>query len=734
PSVHFAFVFDGPRTANDSLVELHATEIREILRGEFDPRFPSTLTRAAEHTLASVTDVIDELLADPSVDFIVALGPLASYDLARRNELAKPSIAAFAMDPEVLGLPLIEGTSGVPNLSYVAQATELTRDFRAFREIVPFSTLTVLGNPRWADIPGIAERALAAAQALGIQLETIPVDRPIEEALGQIRPDAEAVYLAPLLHLTDAEWNALVTELNRRRLPTFSMLGTVEVELGVLATMRPETFFPQVARRVALNAQQILLGAEAGSLPVFFECGERLTVNMATARAIGRFPSWQVLTEANLLNEEEEEPSRKLSLDRVAHESVEANLDLRAQDRAVSAGGEDVSLARSLLLPTVEATTTGLLIDRDRAEASFGTQAERTLSGGVSVTQLLYSEPAWANLGVQRELQQGRVHRREEVRLDVALDALITYLDVLQARALLSIERDNVLTTRANLELARLRQGVGMARAGEVLRWESQIAVDRQRVIAAESRRNMLHAALNRVLHRPLEERFGVEEVAAIVTADGAVRTTDPHLMTSDARLVSFASNQQAWDVFRDFMVEEGLAGSPELRQLEAGISAQERAERSATHAFWAPTLALRADLDRRFSRGGAGSGGFSFQSPSAGVPVLPQQDDLSWNLGLSISMPVFTGGSRFFARARANEALEQLRIEREAVAERVEQRIRTSLFTVGASYMNVGLATQAVEASREHLELVRHAYRRGAVSITEVLDAQQAALGAEQA
>jgi outer membrane protein TolC/ABC-type uncharacterized transport system substrate-binding protein len=734
PVVRVGFVLDGPHDHNAQLIEQHAAEIEAILRGEFDARFPSAGQVEGDHTLAGIGDRVDALLADPAVDLLVALGPLASYDLARRGPLPKPAIAAFAMDPEVLGFPLVEGTSGVHNLSYIAQATELSRDFQAFREIVPFSTLTVLANPHWGEIPAIGERAVAAARSLGIELLTVPVDAPVQDALNRISPEAEAVYLTPLLHLSSAEWSALSEELNRRRLPTFSMLGIEEVELGVLATMRPETFFPQVARRVALNVQRILLGEDAGSIPVFFDCGERLTINMATARAIGRFPTWNVLTEANLLNEEEEEPARRLNLLRVAQQTVELNLDLQAENHHVAAGAEDVRMARSVLLPTVQATASGVFIDRDRAEASFGTLAERTLTGGASVTQVLYSEPAWANLRIQQRLQQARVHKREELELDVTVDALTAYVNVLQARALHAIERDNVLMTRSNLELARLRQGVGIARAGEVLRWESQIAVDRQRVISAESGRYIIEAALNRLLHRPLEERFAAEDVNVVVTPEGVVRTTDPLLLTSDERLAPFASNLQTWDLFRDFMVEEGLAASPELRRVDVSIAAQERSLQSARHAFWAPTLSVGASIDNRLSRGGAGSGLLSFPGATGEVPSFPQQNDLSWSVGFTVSLPLALGGARIAARAQSVEALAQLRIQRDAVAERLEQGIRTSLLTLGSSYMNVGLAAQASRASREHLELVRDAYRHGAVSITEVLDAQQTNLGAEQA
>jgi outer membrane protein TolC len=325
------------------------------------------------------------------------------------------------------------------------------------------------------------------------------------------------------------------------------------------------------------------------------------------------------------------------------------------------------------------------------------------------------------------------VHKLEEVRLDVTVDALVSYLNVLQARALHAIERENVLMTRSNLELARLRRGAGIARAGEVLRWESQIAVDRQRVIAAEALRYTLEEALNRVLHRPLEERFGAEDVVAVVGPNGAVRTTDPYLLTSDERLVAYANNLQTWSLFRDFMVEEGLAASPELGQVDVGITAQERALQSARHAFWAPTIAVGASVENRFARSGAGSGAYTLPDPASSSALFPSPDGVNWSVGLTFSIPITTGGTRLAGRAKAMETLSQLHIERDAAAERIEQRIRASLHKLGTSYMNVGLAAEAARAAREHLELVRDAYRRGAVSITEVLDAQRATLGAEQ-
>lgn len=318
--------------------------------------------------------------------------------------------------------------------------------------------------------------------------------------------------------------------------------------------------------------------------------------------------------------------------------------------------------------------------------------------------------------------------------MDVLLDGVSAYLDVLRARAIVRIQRENVVATRSNLELARVRREIGTARAGEVLRWESQIAVDRNRVIAADAQRLAAEVALNRLLHRPQEERFGAEDVSVVITPDGRVTTTDPSLLTSDERLAGYGMNPLAWDAFRDFMVEEGLALSPEMRQLDAAISAQERLAQSSSRAFWAPTVALQGSLDNRFSRGGAGSNGFQLQNLPAGFPVFPTADDFSWNLGLSISLPVFNGGSRMAARSQALETLRNLRIQRQALAERIEQRIRTAAFAMGSSYMNIGLSAEAARAARENLNLVRNAYAQGAVSIIELLDAQNATLAAEEA
>ncbi|MBW2203652.1 MAG: TolC family protein, partial [Deltaproteobacteria bacterium] len=328
-----------------------------------------------------------------------------------------------------------------------------------------------------------------------------------------------------------------------------------------------------------MNVHRILLGEDAGSLKVAFPAKQELTINMATARAIGVYPSWSVLTEAHLINETVEVVTRRLSLSSTVHEAIEVNLDLAVQARNVAAGKEVVKQARSDLLPQIDLNAGGVIIDDDRAAAGQGSAPERSLSGSATASQLIYSDETWANYKVAQHLQTSREEQRETVKLDIALDAAVAYLNVLRTKTLERIQKDNLNLTRANLDRAHARVSIGVANRSEAYRWETEIARSRQDVLSAEARRKRTENSLNRLLHRPLEERFATEETSL----------KDPLLIVSDPRFFDYVNNPMSFRVFRDFYVEEGLALSPEIRRIDADIAAQQRILSSSKRAFWLP-------------------------------------------------------------------------------------------------------------------------------------------------
>jgi outer membrane protein len=236
-------------------------------------------------------------------------------------------------------------------------------------------------------------------------------------------------------------------------------------------------------------------------------------------------------------------------------------------------------------------------------------------------------------------------------------------------------------------------------------------------VIDANAVRNVLEIELNRVLNRPLEEPFrAVEETPE-----------DVDLIANDPRARRFLGDPASFRILRNFLSQEAIAGSPELRQIDALIAAQRRALTSANNAFWVPEVALFATLDGVLAEGGAGV------STVPGTPILfPQTDDVAWALGLQLSYPLFTGLGRSAEKARASLELDDLTTQRAATAQRIEQFLRSTLHETGASYAGIRLSQDAAAAAQRNLDLVTDAYRFGRASVVDLIDAQSQSLIAE--
>ena len=80
----------------------------------------------------------------------------------------------------------------------------------------------------------------------------------------------------------------------------------------------------------------------------------------------------------------------------------------------------------------------------------------------------------------------------------------------------------------------------------------------------------------------------------------------------------------------------------------------------------------------------------------------------------------------------QAEEDLAKLRIDRQSLLQRIEQRIRIELHAAGSSFAGIRLANDAARAARSNLGLVTDAYSQGTADILTLLDAQNQTLVAE--
>ena len=661
-----AVVLDQTMPGVRPLVDAFEKEVRGFFRPGEMILLPA---QAGDGTTAGVRTVLERAMNDPSVAVVVTLGGIGSHLLARSRP-TKPSIAAVVIDAAWQGIPERDDASGVPNLTYVEQSYPVGQSIADFHRLIPFKRLAVLLEAGVLDaIPQLETGAAGLVRAAGAEASIVPAKGKPAEILAAVPSDVDAVYLGPLPALSDTELRVLLAGLNARRLPTLSYLAAPDVAAGALASYEPPENWQRRARRVAVNLQRILAGENAAALPIRLVSAPRLTLNLATARQVGFAPGRSLLTDAELLGVDSAGPADTLSLAATMRLAADANLDIEAANLGVASGAQSVKLARSSLLPQVESKLSETFTREGTAAASAGQQPERMLESGVSFTLPLYNDQAWAGYTAEKRLQQAREAQRDAGRLDVVLDAATAYLNVLRSRTLVGVRRSNLSRTRSNLEIARLREDVGSASRADVYRWQGEVADARRELISAESQVRVAELDIKRLLNRPLNRPLAQEPVGL----------GDPAILAQDSTILAWFDDPARFVSLSQFLVTEAVRLSPELAQSDATIEAQRRQHTAAGRAFWLPSVALQGGFSNVLDRGGAGS---TLPTSPAAIPSAP---DLTWQFRLQVSLPLFSL-ERSATRAQTSLELERLQVQRRAVEQGVDQRVRSALETAAAS------------------------------------------------
>lgn len=713
PERYIAFVHD--RAAADWATGYRDSlrqEIARVLDVDYQTRMPEDLNRVADGSMDSVNNVLEALLNDNRVDLVVASGPLGSLAASRHPNLTKPVIGNWILDPDLQDVPLVNGTSGKKNFTYITLGNLLSEDLAALQQLVSYKHLTVIGSPGWIGaLPTDCNLALVKAE--GQEASLVVGQGTVASVLDHLPPTTDAVYLLPMITMSQGQISELLEGFTRRGLPVLSLYGEPEVAAGALVGVGPADWRRRMYRRVALLSSQILGGGNPAEIPVLMLRDGKLFLNMRTARRIDVSPPFEVILDAVMLDDILAPGTEQVDLQAVMNRAQASNYDIAGGEAAVAVGQERVSVAKGNLLPQINIGLGGELIDEDNAEFA-PTVSERTFSGNASASQVLYSDRAWAGYTIEKHLLAAREGELEQVRLDVGLQAAQAYLRVLRAQTRLNIQRQNLGFSRTNLERAQIRVSVGDANRSELYRWQSKIAQEKTLVMNALVAQKLAIIDLNRVLARPLEDPLQLVDA----TLEAQYRSF------VNPKLEQYTHDQNRLSALREFLVQKGLSLSPELQQLDASILAVEREHTLATRSFWIPEVGLAGGLEQVFSRGGAGS--------DMSNPALP--DDTSWSVGVYVSLPLLEGGSRFAETRRTTQETFRLRRARESAAQYIEQNVRSSVFQTAASRLAIGLARQAAEAASANLDLVADNYTLGLVGLVELLDAQTNALNADLA
>lgn len=252
------------------------------------------------------------------------------------------------------------------------------------------------------------------------------------------------------------------------------------------------------------------------------------------------------------------------------------------------------------------------------------------------------------------------------------------YLAVLDARQTLAARDRLVAALQAADDRTRQLEAQGKAAHVDVLRMNAEVARAQAERITIVSQLDVAEHALAQFADLPFENVHG----AALAP-----------LALADTSAVTGAG-----------LVPRALRTSNDLRELEQQAQAA-RAGVSAARATWLPTVQMQgAYIDR-----GRWAGNYAAE----------------WQVGLAMSYPVFTGGSRASTVQRAS-ADERLAAERVRAARLdVTQQIDQNLAALREAHARVAALESAVAQSQEVERIEKLALDVGSVVQTDYLDAE---------
>lgn len=658
---------------------------------------------------------------DGEVDLVIGLGSITAKGLSLVSNLSIPVVALGIIDPMLQEIPYINGTSGKKNFTYIWQTRNLEKELEAFNKIHDFKNVVVFVDEKAA--PTVNEqKARNLIDSLSIRLDAdlsiIPVGSNIDLAINELPEGTDAAYFTVLLSQTESQIQTLVNELNELKIPTFSGNARL-IDYGVLGSMANENDLQQVIRKLAIMTDEITSGSDLSTMSVSLETKDNLYVNIATARKIQLPIPFEVLFTATLLGTDEG-AVKTYSFEEVAEKSLAANLNIQISYRDIELSKARVKSIRSNLLPSLESGLTASQINEERASAAFNS-SEQSLTANITLTQLIYSEQAIAAVKISQYLQKAQEYNTEAEVLGVLLDTYTAYLNVLSAKTNVKIQRENLLNTRKNKELAEIRVNLGSSNNTDLYRWESELAFANQSVINAQTTLLAAKLQLNTLLANTLESEFDVEDLSL---------EDDLFKAFSEGPLSEAVKTPQSLRAASDFLVAESYLQNPNKKALAENIRAADRQLTQSKRLFFVPTVALQAQASQVLARGGVGS---TLDASSMALGVTELQDN-SWFAGISLSLPIFSGFSRKTAIQQSKISLDQLDHSQTLLDQNLELGVRASVLNLVSTSTNIRYSKSASENASENFELVQENYKQGQVTITQLLDAQQTALEARSA
>ncbi len=693
----YAFVFDGPNEKNEKVLAQFQKEITKSTAPEFKASFPKEYVFVGDWTVAGAKAASDKAFASKSA-VVVSLGYLSSKYISGISNKNK-----FAVTIDQYGLRDI----GEGFFNPIAQNA---KGITLFQNYMGFKKAAILMNEAFYKTRSDWDKVIAQ-KVPGVDFKVIPVGSDISGVVSKL-DGCDAVVFTPLFNLSPDQKKELISQINAKKLPSFSTLGKEDVELGVFLGTGAYDLDRKVAEAASFNIHGALKSGTVKPSPIQFYEEEIIYVNKDTAEEIGHVPHLRLLNTAEVISNK---PPVVYNLTSVFTQLENENLDIARKKLLIKAARRSSTAAILRYLPTFGVTVGYQSYNHDYAKSVALSVPEKTGIFSMGLEQVIYSPALVTNILIKRKGVDFSKAEAKMTEQNMGLEVAQLYVDSLILDNLLAIQRDHTKESRENLAIARVREKRGDCGREEALRWASQLSANEQKLLDMEAESKNVKIAMNTMLTKDPREQF---KLAPLTSAD-------PAFYTSEIHIIDYVITEPALEKFTQMLIEESYRVAPELEKLRAAIKMKEYERAMYIQKFVLPDAKLSVDYTSLANREfGAPQAQLYYPAP-IGMQPIPRPEATNLRFGIFAQWKPIEGGTKFAEIARINAEREELKKYEQEVKAELEAHIRETINKALAAYFSIRKDVKAYSASAENYQYVKARYLNGKASISEIQDAQ---------
>ena len=304
---------------------------------------------------------------------------------------------------------------------------------------------------------------------------------------------------------------------------------------------------------------------------------------------------------------------------------------------------------------------------------------------GFSLTLPIIAPTLWKSLKLSRNQLEQTLESARASRLSMVSQVKKAYYAILMADDSYAVIRQSHDNAEINAETYRQKYKQGTASEYDVLRAEVAVHNYEPALLQAENALRLAKLNLKVLLGLDAELKIGLTTELADYENDMYVEA---------------------------MQVDTSLSDNTSLRQLDLQTAYLKQALKTQ-NTSWAPTLAF--------------VGSYTWSSMSNG-PIF---DKFRWTpysyVGLSLSIPIFTGVTRFYKGKQARVAYNEMQFQRTNLERNLRMQLTASMDNINAAVKQVASSKESMRQAEKAYQIMQKRFEVGTATVIELDDANVA-------